>query len=76
MTSAAQIAFQHLKSKIVEAQVLKLPDFSQPFILKTDALGVGIGAVLSLNNILLHIFQRNSPLVCRSNLPMSDNYML
>lgn len=45
--SAATDAFQNLKKIISAAPVLKLPDFSAPFILETDASGIGIGAVLS-----------------------------
>lgn len=39
--------FQTLKQKLIEKPLLQYPDFSQPFILTTDASGVGIGAVLS-----------------------------
>lgn len=45
--SSASVAFHKLKSVITEAPVLALPNFSQPFVLKTDASGTGIGAILS-----------------------------
>ncbi|KAK2922219.1 hypothetical protein Q8A73_001704 [Channa argus] len=40
-------AFQRLKVALSEAPVLAYPDPQQPFIVDTDASGVGIGAVLS-----------------------------
>ena len=46
-TTAAELAFQRLKSMLTSAPLMKNPDFTQTFILQTEASGVGIGAVLS-----------------------------
>lgn len=46
-SEACQVAFEHLKAKLISAPVLAYPDPSQPFILDTDASDTGIGAVLS-----------------------------
>lgn len=46
-TDNTETAFQVLKSALITAPVLSLPDFSQQFVVDTDACDVGIGAVLS-----------------------------
>ena len=40
-------AFNALKKALISNQVLTSPDPTHPFVLQTDALGIGIGAVLS-----------------------------
>ena len=46
-TSWEAEAFELLKKDLINAVMLKNPDFSKPFQLQTDASGMGVGAVLS-----------------------------
>ena len=46
-TSECATAFASLKQKLTNAPILAFPDFTQPFLLDTDASHFGIGAVLS-----------------------------
>ena len=46
-TSECAAAFASLKQKLINAPILAFPDFTQPFLLDTDASHSGIGAVLS-----------------------------
>lgn len=44
---AQQKAFSALKEAIMQPPVLRMPDFSRPFILQTDASSMALGAVIS-----------------------------
>ncbi|KAL4104594.1 hypothetical protein QTP88_019888 [Uroleucon formosanum] len=46
-STECQRAFEMLKEKLVEAPVLRYPDFERPFILTTDASQFVIGSILS-----------------------------
>ena len=46
-TKKYQEAFDSLKSKLIQAPIFSFPNFSEPFILDTDASNTAIGAVLS-----------------------------
>jgi len=41
-----ELAFHRLRSLLSQAPILRMPDFSKPFILQTDASNVGLGAAL------------------------------
>ncbi len=45
-TSECQQVFEHIKKELTCAPVLGYADFSLPFVLETDAINLGLGAVL------------------------------
>ena len=63
-------AFHRLKHAMTTTPTLAMPDFQEPFTIKTDASIEGIGVVLSqqgheqsnwhLQMIIVHICQRNA----------------
>jgi hypothetical protein len=63
-----QRAFDSLKTAMTCTPVLGLPDFSQPFVLETDACNTGVGAVLMQNN---HPVAYMSKALCPRNQTLS-----
>jgi hypothetical protein len=43
-------SFNHLKELLINAPILRYPDFEKPFVLTTDASNIALGAVLSQND--------------------------
>jgi hypothetical protein len=67
-TSESDTAFNILKQRLVEAPVLSLPDFSQTFVVDTDACDSGVGAVLQQNG---HPIAYMSKPLCAKNRGLS-----
>ena len=57
--SEANLAFQKLKTALTATLVLKLPDFSELFVIETDASTHGVGAVYPKRDIPWLILARN-----------------
>nr|GEW77316.1 hypothetical protein [Tanacetum cinerariifolium] len=56
----AESTFDALKHALITAPILRLPDFTKPFIVETDTSSYGVGAILSQDGHPISIFQRNS----------------
>ncbi|XP_062104134.1 uncharacterized mitochondrial protein AtMg00860-like [Humulus lupulus] len=65
-SSEASQAFEKLKAAMTSTPVLQLPDFSQDFIVETDASNIGIGGVLMQNGHPIAFFSKKiGTTVCR-----------
>ena len=45
-SDAAETAYRNLKMKVIQKPILRLPDQSKPYVVRTDASDIGLGAVL------------------------------
>lgn len=57
-TPTATQAFQKLQEALMQTPVLQLPNFNLPFVVQTDASGVGIGAILLQNGHPISYFSK------------------
>ena len=63
-----ETAFRTLQTALVNAPVLTVPDFTQRFVVETDACQTGVGAVLMQND---HPVAYLSKSLCRKNQALS-----
>ena len=69
------MAFNKLKQALISPPVLRLPNFSQQFVVECDVCGDGLGAILSQNNQQIAYY--SEALKGKSTLPSTyDNEML
>ena len=60
-TDEARAAFTHLKQVLTSTPVLRLPDFSLPFTVETDASGTSMGVVLTQQGHPIAYFSKAFP---------------
>jgi hypothetical protein len=68
-------AFNLLKSKLILAPLLSLPDFNKAFEIECDALEISIGAVLMKRNDPLLILVKNLMVQLLIVQLMTESYM-
>ncbi|PKA46982.1 putative mitochondrial protein [Apostasia shenzhenica] len=73
--SQAEVSFSQLKQQLSQPPVLALPDFTQPFVVETDACGAGIGAVLMQSGRPIAYFSKGLS-TKHQQLPVYDKEML